>query len=332
MPPSQPPLIPVQDRFDDLSAALIHIKSSYPEITFRHTGVDPNTGKLFEVDVPRWLYRGEAGTWPETTSSMERIKSFKHPVFADLPEDIRIPFARALEAISLRAANELEAFLGLGAMQAAGLAQHYGLPTEFLDVTASIAVATAFAIGDLEEWTSPRNVSFAVLDMKKAVSRCVVADLGAMVQIARRPRVQSAYGFFHKSHRNLKDPACVSDVGLRWYEILVHPQEATCHAATPNLLDAHKDQVAGVLQLILDDLAKNDGKWPDPVALYLSRTVAAAPFVTRATQWRGNRPEIVELVSASDAGHSFNEAEVRAESRRLWSRAYPDVTSRMGSV
>lgn len=328
MNPSHLPNVPVQDRFDELSAALVHIRNCYPETTFRHTAINPDTGKQFEVDVPRWLYRGEAGTWPQTTSSMERIRSLEHRVFASLPEDVRIPFARALEAISQRATNELGAWLGLGTMQAAGYAQHYGLPTEFLDVTASLAVATAFAIGDPEGWTSPRSVSFAVLDMRRAVDRCVLADLGVMVQIARRPSVQSAYGLFHRSHRDLKDPVCISKIGLRWYEIMVHPQEALCHAAMPNLLDPHKDQAAGALQLILDDLAKNDGKWPDPLALFLSRTVAAAPFVCRVTRWRGNRPENLELVSASDAGHAFNEAEVQNESWRLWSRAYPRVTSR----
>lgn len=328
MPPSELPHVAAQDHFDGLSAALAHLSNRYPETTFRHTGIDPDTGKQFEVYVPQWLYRGEAGTWPRTTSSMERIKSLEHRVFASLPEDVRILFARALESISLRATNELEAWLGLGTMQAAGFAQHYGLPTEFLDVTASLAVATAFAIGDPEGWTSPRRVSFAVLDMRRAVDRCVVADLGAMVQIARRPSVQSAYGVFHRNHRDLKDPVCISEVGLRWYEIMVHPQEALCHAAMPNLLDAHKDQAAGALQLILDDLAKNDGKWPDPLALFLSRTIAAAPFVTRANRWRRNRPEIVDLVSASDAGHAFNEAEVRDDSWRLWSRAYPRVTRR----
>jgi len=202
---------------------------------------------------------------------MERIKSLEHRVFADLPKNVRIPFARALEAISVRATNELEAWLGLGTMRAAGFAQHYGLPTEFLDVTASLAVATAFAIGDPERWTSPKRVHFAVLDMRQAIDRCVIADLGAMVQIARRPRVQSAYGFFHRSHRDLKDLLCIADVGLRWHEILVHPQEALSHAAMPNLLDGHRDQVAGALQLILDELAKNDGNGRTPSRCSLVR-------------------------------------------------------------
>lgn len=328
MPPSELSHVQAQDRFDGLSAALAHLSNCYPETTFRHTGIDPDTGELSEVDVPRWLYRGEAGIRPRTVSSMERIRSLEHRVFASLPDDIHIPFARALESISLPATNALKGWLGLGTVQAAGFAQHYGLPTEFLDVTASLAVATAFAIGDPEGWTSPGKVSFAVLDMRRAVDQCVVADLGAMVQIARRPSVQSAYGLFHRSHRDLKDPVCISEIGLRWYEVMVHPQETIRHAALPNLLDAHKDQAAGALQLILDDMAKSDGKWPDPLAQFLSQTIAAAPFVTRVTRWRGNRPEIVDLVSASDAGHTFNEAEARDDSRRLWSREYPSVTSR----
>ncbi len=328
MPPFELPYLAAQDRFDSLSAALVHLNNYYPEATFHHTGINPDTGKLFEFHVPRWLFRGEAGTWPRTTSSMERIKSLEHRVFASLPKDDHIPFARALETISLRATNQLGAWLGLGAMQAAGFAQHYGLPTEFLDFTASLAVATAFAIGDPKGLDSPRRVLFAVLDMRRAVDRCVVADLEAMVQSARRPSVQSAYGVFHRSHRDLKDSLCISEIGLRWYEIVVHPQEALRHAEMPNLLDAHKDKAAGALQLILDDLAKNDGKWPDPLALFLSQTNAAAPFVTRVTRSRGNRPEIMDLVSASDAGHAFNETEVRNDNRRLWSRAYPRVTSR----
>lgn len=66
----------------------------------------------------------------------------------------------------------------LGRMQAAGFAQHYGLPTEFLDLTASLAVATAFAIGDPEEWTSPKRVSFAVLDMRRAVDTLRLSEGG----------------------------------------------------------------------------------------------------------------------------------------------------------
>ncbi|ATQ55197.1 FRG domain-containing protein [Paracoccus yeei] len=317
-----------QVRFDGLTSALAYFKNSYPAATFRHLAIDPDTKDRFEVDIPQWLFRGEAGTWPRTASSMERIQSLKHGVFASMPENVRSSFARALEAISIRATNELAEWFGLGTMQAAGFAQHYGLPTEFLDVTASLDVAVAFAIDDPKGWTAPKIVSFAVLDMRQAIDRCVVADLGTLVQIARRPAIQSAYGLFHKSHRDLKDPVCISEVGLHWYEVIIHPQEAICYTATPNLLDAHKDQVAGAVQLILDDLAKVDGKWPDPIALFLSQNVAAAPFVARVTQWRGGQPEVVEIVSAEDAGQVFKEAEIRDYSRRLWSRDYPDVTSR----
>lgn len=237
-------------------------------------------------------------------------------------------FARAVEVIALIACSQLEKWLGLGQMHAAGLAQHYGLPSEFLDVTSSLAVAAAFAVGELSSRTTPRKVSFAVIDMRRAIGRCILADLASMIKVARRPAVQHAYGLCHRSHTDLKDSDCIADVGVRWHEILVYPEEAGRHAATPDLLDAHKDRAAGVLQLILDDLAKGHQKWPDELAEFLSSTVAAAPFVTRVIRWEGSNPAEVELASAEEMRHPFNEVATRKESRQLWSRAFPNVTNR----
>ena len=222
-----------------MGATISQLAERFPEKTFTHRVIHATTGEKIVAEVPLYLFRGESGNWPETTSSMQRIRTHQHRAFETLPTKLYGAFAASIEAITLRASAELESFLGMSQMQAAGFTQHYGLPTEFIDVTSSLRVATGFAVGNPKTWSDRRRVHIAVIDMRKAINSCIVADLSSMIDFARRPRVQHAYGFFHRKHINLKSPDCIADIGLCWHDILIEPVEAESYVLLPDLLDAH---------------------------------------------------------------------------------------------
>jgi hypothetical protein len=322
------PTIAPGKRFDTLTAALSHLRSHFPKTHFRGMAKSPETGEQVEFDIPRWLYRGEGGFWATTTSSLERIRRRQHHVFTKMPADRQPGFVRKVEEISRRAIAELVDFLDIDLLTAEGTAQHYELPTDFIDFSWSLDVALAFAVGRASTWQGPQSIRFAVLDMTLAARNSVVADLAELAGYGRRPVIQEAYAVKHRTLRDFKNPTCVAALGLRWFDVTTTPAEALTHAATTDLMDAHLDQAAGALQLVLDGMAKTDGKWPDVVAKYLADTVAAAPFVTKVVESKSGRPAVVELAPASSLGYRFDEAKARAESHKLWSRTYTDFTHR----
>lgn len=165
--------------------------------------------------------------------------------------------------------------------------------------------------------------------LRIASSQSILIDL-TQHPFGSRPQRQKAYGFFHRRFTNIKAVDCVSDLRIRWYSFSRVATDlerfAPLLAGKEALLDAHRDRFAGYMQLCIDNYVRAFGKLQDSGALWLSKKVAPAPFVTKIIDSHPNgKPRTVEPIPAEDAGiHYKKEVEQEANYRR-WSVAFPDA-------
>lgn len=293
------------DCFSSFDECIEVLTQRYPTDTFHHLGIDPDSRETVSVDIPRFLFRGERTYFRESESSIARMKRTTEPRLGG-----------AIEAITLCAARELGNLLKLGDMAAAGFCQHYGLPTELLDFTSNLTIACGFAAETRPDDPVNRRAQIAVLDLLPVISRCIIADLTTLLADAHRPVKQCAYGFHHRTHTDLKTPTCVSDLGIRWYEIATSSDDARRHELPSDLLDPHQDKVAGLLQLILDDLSQHGESWPDPLAQFFAQGLSLGLVVID----KAGRLQALDRI-----GFQIDEKTERARNRRIWSRDFPDT-------
>ena len=252
------------------------------------------------------LFRGEKSDRYLTTPSMlERVRT-----------DLRLP-PKCREEIEDRVSRlheDLQEFLGLDPGLAMDFLQHYEMPTGLLDLTSDPAVAAYFAAGG--------DVGSSGLFASVPVKELVNVDLQDLRNHpkAERPRRQSAFTFHHNHFPNLKADECIEKLGIRWYRFKLQQRDKDAFGANYDLLDAHTDPVAGILQLLLDDY----GKTNDWTAKWLADHVVAAPFITRPVDKDETGSLVVELVSAESAGIEYNEIVERFNNHRVWSNRFPD--------
>ncbi|WP_429322579.1 FRG domain-containing protein [Paraburkholderia sp. GAS448] len=253
-----------------------------------------------------YLFRGESSDrYCTTLSTHDRVVS-----------DLRLP-PKCRHAIEERVQwlhRDLQLFLGLPPDLAMGFLQHYEAPTKMLDLTTSPEVAASFAAG---RGGDEAHGLFAVVPRSAVVSESLI-DLSQHPK-ANRPRRQRALAFQSQKCPNLKEVNCVRDLGIRWYRFAHSPDETkkwTKYAKEKELLDAHTDEVAGVLQLLLHSYEKTN----DCAADWLANHVVAAPFVTKIVEVAVDGGLVIELVAP---GPDFDLAIERVNNRRIWSNAYP---------
>jgi hypothetical protein len=152
-------------------------------------GIDPETGASLQVEAPAYLFRGEADIrWETTASSMRRFVDDES--FSSSTREMFVSATKALDRVLQTR--------GLHPMYSAALLQHYGLPTDVLDLTSSVSTAASFAT---YKYVGPGRIMCFSLDSLR--SELIVIDLRRL-SFARRPRLQQAYVIFHKSEPNLK--------------------------------------------------------------------------------------------------------------------------------
>jgi hypothetical protein len=193
---SHPP--PVQ-HFSSLAACLEYVRGRFNDrSTVSIDSVkDIAFGTGFDVDVPAFLYRGENSAYPSTVSSMQRLKN---------DQSVSIGVREEIEQGAIALDQEMQKFMALNQMLSTGFVQHYGGPSELLDFTSRIDVAGFFASRGVVGQTG----LFCVVPMQVAGRRSIVIDLSQHPR-ADRPRRQAAYAFYHRSHRDLKDAACIRE-------------------------------------------------------------------------------------------------------------------------
>jgi hypothetical protein len=250
----------------------------------------------------RYLYRGERTDRYNTT----------WPMAHRIAHDLRLPprVRSDLPQIVGRLHVDLQSFLGLDEALALGFIQHYEAPTDLLDLTDSADVAGCFGCGNEAE-------GYGLIAL---VPRSIAA-LGALIDLtdhpkANRPRRQRGHVLRTETAFDLKSTAARDIHGVRWLRFRHRDSEyAARNERLKSLLDAHDDEVAGVLQLLLDSY----GKWNDWTAQWLADHIAAAPFLTRMAG-----SGIVELVRLSEAGAMFDETVERFNNHRIWSNQFSD--------
>lgn len=195
--------------------------------------------------LPAFLFRGERGPYPNTYSHIDRH-------YHDLPpfEDSGESAERAREVYE--ELDALTAFCmrhalpehGLSAKLAGAFAQHYGLPTQVFDFTASLEVAINFAANRAGSAAPPQVVGqIGVLDVATALAsgRVELFDLRKFEQ-APRAQKQSAFGLIYSAFLaddevDLKVPELASAIGLSWTRFAHLPDDETYLWVTGNDAD-----------------------------------------------------------------------------------------------
>jgi len=222
----------------------------------------------------------------------------------------------AIERVTTLLDSELQKFMSFNPMWSAGFLQHYGAPTELLDVTSSLDVAAYFASSGQ---VRGRGL-LCVLPVDVISTNSIIIDLTKHPG-AERPRRQSAFAFFHRKHLDLKSPDCIEELQLKWYSFTLQRSDISQYRSQESLLDAHTDKVAGMLQFLLNNMDKMD----DRVAKWLSDRIVPAPFVTKAIDWYGpGQPRTVELVPLYETSIGYEESRERLNNYQNWSVAFAE--------
>ncbi len=214
--------------FRSLKSCLDHIRSTYnPKETIAlDSATDIQSGGQVRMEAPAYLFRGESNNYPTTTSYMHRMKNCK-----TLPPEVK----NTIEQVSIHVDVELQKLLQLDPGSSAGFLQHYGMPTEFLDLSSDLDVAAYFASGG-----ATGNTGLLCVAPLKTVSRnSIVFDLRNHPKAAR-PRRQSAFALMHRRHIDIKDSDCISELDLVWMSFELQEQDIVqIREKQHHLLDAH---------------------------------------------------------------------------------------------
>lgn len=295
------------------------IDTAKAEISKNHTQENiqlstPTSPRKFAT-APKYLFRGESGTWVSSLSSMQRIRDGIDPLTSKMcPKEAAKAFEEIKE-LALLAGQYVKEATRWDQMTAAGFLQHYEMPSEFLDFTASLQTALGFALWNVgSKNTKPMVVYLCVAKTETLSSKAVLPDFAALMQGAKRPSLQQGYGVFGNS-QDLKDPEAIKSLGLRWYAIHATFADLAENSLDPSLLDLASDETAGFMKWVLDLAVEDRGGLTDPIAAYLAEKVAAVEPIKKDM---GNGKS--EYISHSQAGRAFNARAQQAKNYNDWRR------------
>ena len=221
----------------------------------------------------RYLFRGEREAYPQTYSSIDRLY-----------HDATVPGEVHDELDSLTAfAMTMPLGDQLPAKLAGAFAQHYGLPTQVFDFTASPRVAVNFAATRAHHpRPHPKLGVIGVLDVERAVSsnRVALFDLTNFAP-ALRARKQLAFGMIYSAfvaddHVDLKRHDLAEPIGLEWKMFGHLPDDETFLYVTGNDDDFESDEgdvAAGIPQRVVDEFVSRHGRLSAMAATIIAKRI-----------------------------------------------------------
>ena len=158
-----------------------------------YTLLDMGDGTIgaFTLELSKTYYRGESGEYDQCLSSLQRLKDEERMLWQIKTEDFILLMKRNKEIQRKIAQKEYLEFTAL--------AQHYGFPTNMLDVTNDVIVAAYFATHELNNVTGEFEIKQEGVGRIRWRSESLrpsgrLAPIG--LQAFQRPGAQSAYGIY----------------------------------------------------------------------------------------------------------------------------------------
>ena len=192
--------IHVEQDFSTLAECLAHVQATYGGTTAVQAHDRRGQTSLGVVRVPSFLFRGEASQYSATTATMQRIAT--DPTLSERARQLLPKIARMLEC-------QIREFIPMPMMDSAGYAQHYGLPTELIDLTSSVEVAGYFA----SSGAVGAQGYVGVFPTASLVRSSILIDLRNH-DLAHRPRRQHAFALYNHRHTDIKADAMHRGVGF----------------------------------------------------------------------------------------------------------------------
>jgi hypothetical protein len=230
-------------------------------------------GETRADDSPAYLFRGERNVNPQTLSSLDRI--YHDP---DLPAEIYDELDNLTAycmQVPLRS-RHLEPTL------AGAFAQHYGLPTQVFDFTASPEVAINFAANRPRHRPAAAMGLVGILDVEAAErsGRVALFDLRDLSD-AERPRRQEAFGLIYSGFvpddfTDLKRSELADGIGLRWIQFAhLFDDETYLHlvGADQDLENAEGDDAARLPLQFVEQFVEARGPLSQSTARYLAAAI-----------------------------------------------------------
>jgi hypothetical protein len=287
-----------------LSEVVAHLRAISVNELPQPFGFDVLIRQSTSKSLPAFLFRGESAAFPQTCTSLARLRT---------GGTLSLNALADIDRISESLVQGFGEKWGLGRTQALGFLQHYGYPTEFIDVTLDVSVAASFAswmrVGD--------EGAMCVVPTKYRFPEDDLIDL-RYHPMAKRPRRQSAFALHLREFPDLKSPDAIEALSLTWIPFRFTETDAVRFAPDFELLDARSDEVAGLIWLMIGDGAKFD----DAAAGLLSQRIDPAPVFGVPLQ-----DGTMALTSEDDA--MFEEGGSDEAFRRThyerWSKAFAEI-------
>lgn len=205
---------------------------------------------------------------------------------------------KGLEDIAIAVGAHLEKHLGLPKPLAAGFLQHYGFPTELIDVSSSLEVAAFFAV-----WANLSGTgAITVFDTCRVTGNCRLIDLTPM-SWALRPTSQHGYGIFHAQFIDLRESGIVEKIQVHRSEFRLTPEDCVrcireAGSIYTDYVDLH-DAARAVLGHLLTCMTRNDDPFSTGLAEWLARHVPPSPYTVVGLS---GHPPIVEIALREELG------------------------------
>jgi hypothetical protein len=240
---------------------------------------DLTSKRMIIKKLPKYLYRGERSVkWSETKSTSSRKKLPEHPDFKEINHwitgrhlvggQLLNPFCichflrEAIWKIPCIDANYDDAALDTSI---AGMLQHYGLDTSFIDLTSDIRVAGFFAACKSEVGDIGQILIIPTISIENRFF-----DLSS--EFGERPRRQNSYVILAPPQLDLKSENFITTTNSSWLTFRLTDQDKRIFS-TPNLLATEDDKVVEHIVDWYDNHVKGNAELSAGTAEYFASAI-----------------------------------------------------------